>query len=683
MLLGGVAVLSLIMTASPPVAYADVTTSIQDAIEELEEGRNAYLLEQYFGDISGIPTFAAQEVVQNAINLYDSQKTDYITVGDQEVRLRNNILDSSGQVAFDVINSMNSEDAVYPFVVDVNSMLMVAEGAFPSVVGLPAIFLMDADISLDDIMEDLLESDGIWVNYVYNDPLTNLYENKRSWLSLHDGYIFGAGYYTPTEEVVVDTVQDMIRAYDISGESSFDDAGSSLGSIDYSFVLDAETLEVVAPLEMPSIRDALTLGWSADMILDTLEKSDGAYFSYAHDAPTVGAEYARAWFSMHDGYIFASGYDISVEQKIRYTVFEVITMHDLHGAEETYAAITGSWSPRHPVPVVTEIVPNNTPRLLTGAIAAHGLRADLVGRPFALEADATRSDVNFSTGVWSDAFTVNKLGNDGRSTSMSVLQDNLLFSVSYFYSPHVVVKATVDGAVDMYKKYGEAAFDRINWQSTQPKVIYPYVVDAKTWETVAHATLPGRVGICCSQAIAESNDLDEVRRTLETQEGDWIEYTFYNPSTQGDEAKRVYLVTYDGYTFGSGYYFTATVNSQRLVNEMIELYETEGMAVFDTINGMMSGSDSYAFVVDADTLNIIAHGGSSNFVDTSLADYWAGLGVRSVDNVVAELNDDGTAFNVYGVMDPQTGNTLTKIVWLQLHDGYIFAASDPHVTYTR
>jgi len=57
--------------------------------------------------------------------------------------------------------------------------------------------LNNGDISVEEILETLKTSDGVWVKYVYQNPATGNEENKKSWLSMHEGYIFAAGYYNP------------------------------------------------------------------------------------------------------------------------------------------------------------------------------------------------------------------------------------------------------------------------------------------------------------------------------------------------------------------------------------------------------------------------------------------------------------------------------------------------------
>ena len=165
-------------------------------------------------------------------------------------------------MAFDVINSLSSDAEVYPFVLDADTLRVVAEGAYPVTVGLPAVFLSDADRPLEEILEDLRESDGTWVSYDYSDPSTNRDADKHAWLSLHDGYIFGAGYYEPPDNAALDSVSAMISRYGADGEGSFEGISDASG---VSFVLDAETLEVVAHTDPgtsgSAIKDAIDTNW--------------------------------------------------------------------------------------------------------------------------------------------------------------------------------------------------------------------------------------------------------------------------------------------------------------------------------------------------------------------------------------------------------------------------------------
>ena len=38
-------------------------------------------------------------------------------------------------------------------------------------------------------------TEGIWVQYPLENPVSNKVEPKTSWIKLHDGYLFGVGIY--------------------------------------------------------------------------------------------------------------------------------------------------------------------------------------------------------------------------------------------------------------------------------------------------------------------------------------------------------------------------------------------------------------------------------------------------------------------------------------------------------
>ena len=662
-------------------AYADeFVTSLQMSIDGVEDARNAYLAKLFFGDTHETPKMAAMETVRNAIELYESTKTHQVTVGHPEYFVRHANPYGPGEVAFAVINSMGSDAEAYPFVVDVGTMKVVAEGAFPVVVGLPAIFLNDADRPLDGIMEELNESDGAWVTYTYNNPNTGSYEDKRAWLSLHDGYIFGAGYYLLPDDVVLDSVNAMVRQYGADGEGSFADISADSG---VSFVLDAETLDIVVHTNTDrsgsDVRDAIDMNWPLELLSHMLDSHGSLWLSYQSAEPRPGGEYVRAYLQLHDGYVFASGHEITSESRIQSLVDESIRLYDLEG-DAAFDLITSMEGTEHLV-----LDRHNT-------ILAYAGWPDLVGvhlgdNFYDQEQEAVLQYLADHAGLWIDTTFVDPLGGGGdqlRYSIWMVLHDGYLFTAAQVYSPEAVTVRTVDAAVDLYKTHGKEAFDRISWQSVRPEIIYPFVVDAETWETLAHATVPGRVGACCSHAIAESNDLDDVRMQLEGAPGAWVEYTFYNPISERSEYKRVWLAMHADYIFGSGYYYGNFEKMQSTIDEAINLYDTLGKdAAFESINAMTAPGLDYPFVMDRETLDIVAHGQRPDLVGTAFVDKVVGWQTAAEDIRSDLVNDGDTTLGSYGVSDLGAGDSLIKTTLFRLHDGYIFAAGQSDVVYTR
>ncbi len=96
--------------------------------------------------------------------------------------------------AFDTINSFMSSDPSYPFVLDLNSTTVVAHGANPDRVDTISVTLTNSTVSLETF-RDLEQGEGLWAEYTITNPQTGTESLKRSWIVLHDGYLFGAGYY--------------------------------------------------------------------------------------------------------------------------------------------------------------------------------------------------------------------------------------------------------------------------------------------------------------------------------------------------------------------------------------------------------------------------------------------------------------------------------------------------------
>lgn len=87
------------------------------------------------------------------------------------------------------------ESHLYHFVMDVETMGVVAHGGGPELAADDSLSLTGADRDAAEILDDLEASWGAWSEYVTINPETGEQENKRSWLTMLDGYIFGAGYY--------------------------------------------------------------------------------------------------------------------------------------------------------------------------------------------------------------------------------------------------------------------------------------------------------------------------------------------------------------------------------------------------------------------------------------------------------------------------------------------------------
>ena len=90
---------------------------------------------------------------------------------------------------------LEADGSFYHFVIDAGTLEVVGRGAGGDAAGLDQLSVTGADRPAEEILADLEGERGTWSEYTTTNPGTGAEELKRSWLSLHDGYIFGAGYY--------------------------------------------------------------------------------------------------------------------------------------------------------------------------------------------------------------------------------------------------------------------------------------------------------------------------------------------------------------------------------------------------------------------------------------------------------------------------------------------------------
>lgn len=108
--------------------------------------------------------------------------------------------DAQGEAAFAAMNSPSPEFRdrdLYVFVIGPDN-LVVANGIDASRVGQDLAQLVDsAGKAFGKEMIERANEQGVWVDYVWRDPVTEAEMQKSSWIVRHAGYIFGCGIYKP------------------------------------------------------------------------------------------------------------------------------------------------------------------------------------------------------------------------------------------------------------------------------------------------------------------------------------------------------------------------------------------------------------------------------------------------------------------------------------------------------
>ena len=619
-----------------------------------------YLHDGYiFGSGHYLTESEVKHVVEDAVRLYESK----------------------GQNAFDIITpeeTLLTAD-LYPFIFNATTLKTVAHGAIPDRLGhIPYSILNTGDRPIEAIMADLNRDGGTWVEYVFTNPATETKQLKRSWLYMYDGYIFSSGYYIQDSRMQ-SLVAEALILYRADGKGAFDTITPEVAdplALQSSFVLDGKTLDVVAHGLLPDLvgtadRHLNDSDRSLERIMAELQSDAGVWvWHMAQNPGTKTDQLTRTYLSLYDGYIFGAGYSLpdsrvqSMADEATYTYkndpetgFDVISSGALNRVD-TYPFV----------------------RNLTH-IQAHGTLPHIIGPLPEVQTARSYEDtwneaVHGGGTVWSQySFISPYTGTDQIKRAWLALHDGYLFSSTYNV-PDADTQSVVDYAVFIYEsnKENDAWVDIITPE--EPLVtdaVYPFVMNATTWVTVAHGVLPDRVGL--KPAAIENTSLrpfEEVSADLENDGKTWVTYIFLNPDTGTDQYKRTYLEVRDGLIFAAGYYILDSQAQAIAYNQILEYNHKGGDAVFANINTVPENAVStYVFVVDSNTGMVVAQNVEQDLIGMS---DWDAITSASSADLLEELEAGPGMWAKYPFINPVTGELENKRSWLIMHDGLIFGS---------
>ena len=590
--------------------------------------------------------------------------------------------EASGTAAFDEIASGKFTDGLYPFVLDAATAQPVAYGTtLTSADSISDTFLSGAAKPYSQIKAELNRDGHAWVSYVITNPDANTQQLKRTWLQLHDGYIFASGYHLPDSRVQ-SLVESAVLLYQSNGEGAFDIITPNRPAYTdalYPFVLNSTTLATVAHGAFPDKLGAVPVTsllqgdrpWP--QIEEELRMDGSAWASYVFTNPdTRTDQLKRAYLQLHDGYIFASGYYLP-DSRVQSEVDKVISTYRSVGTEAFDILNSGADSIDDPyfAFVVNKdgtLVANGAPILGTGK--AHGLPVERDRSPIAIYGDLVRDGH-----VWVEDISVHPITLTSQILRSWLYQyDDYIFGSGYYHADSEV-QSQVDRAIFMYRTHGQAAFDMItpDHPRDDEAALYPFVFTASNYTTVAHGAIPDRVGhIPYSILDTADRPIESIMADLQRDGGTWVEYTFTNPDTGTKQLKRSWLYQYDGFVFASGYYIQ-DAQVQALARNAAHVYNANPTNAFALIDAVADEEDTvqlYPFVIDLETLEIRAQGIDPKWAGTDLA---ALTGAdRATDEILAALEGTSGTWSEYDAVNPLTGETEPKRSWLTTHDGLIF-----------
>ena len=231
----------------------------------------------------------------------------------------------------------------------------------------------------------------------------------------------------------------------------------------------------------------------------------------------------------------------------------------------------------------------------------------------------------------------------------------------------------VETLIRMYKENGVGSFEEINANPDPDAAVVGFVVDATNYRILAHGSDPRFVGFAV-QPLLESAfiPLEVMLQIIEGEEdGVWLSYPLPDPQGNIIGYERGWFKMYDGYVFGGRYGVTDEASVQSIVVEMIRVYGHDPENAFATINSFESQDPRYPFVVDPDTIKVVAHGQNPDRVGATSV-------ILTNSTVSLEefrsLNEDQGVWTEYVFLNPATGLESSKRSWIVMHDGYLFGS---------
>ena len=200
------------------------------------------------------------------------------------------------------------------------------------------------------MLAELRAKGSLWVTYIFHNPATGVEQLKRSYLQLHDGLVFGSGYYV-LDSRVQSASHSRILEYERDGISA---AFASINTIPdapistYTFVIDPQTGSTVAqnvdPARIGGVSDGQAIGsvLSIADIVDRTSRGTGIWVVYEHTNPVTGqTETKRAWLVLHDGWIFGAGHYSSdiPESDVIFAVSNAVRTYETNRAGDAWIDI--------------------------------------------------------------------------------------------------------------------------------------------------------------------------------------------------------------------------------------------------------------------------------------------------------------------------------------------------------
>ncbi|MCE2498950.1 MAG: cache domain-containing protein [Nitrosopumilaceae archaeon] len=466
-------------------------------------------------------------------------------------------------------------ESPYVFVIDYDTLTILAHGFNATLVGTTSGVLDDGGKTYDEIKAELDEDGETWVMYPFTNPATGEMQTKKSYLALHGSHIFASGFYLNDLEaemiVAMWVTNSAAGSYDEHGTDSFgmitDAAEDYVPEDIYPFVIDIETEKVAAhgadAARVGEVSVSITeSNKPLELIQAESELNGGAWVTYTFtNFETQAEEIKLSWLMIRDGYAFGAGFypDEFQTKKINaiMSVDNALAMY-AEGGQDAFAEITALSIEKEWYPFVMDSE--------TNVEVADGSILDRTGQKIweSYQTSAairdSRDAFDAGEGVFGKYVFLNpETGEQQAKKTWFVMHDGYIFGAGFYltgeYAKKTEVTWSVATTVEMYKALGmDATFAAVDAMETDYPS-YPLVFDGAL-DIVAHGANTDLIGGYLFDLVSNPDkDADQLMEEL-AGDGDqtWLRYTFVNPKTGEDAEKVVLLEMHDGHIFGAGYY---------------------------------------------------------------------------------------------------------------------------------
>ena len=322
----------------------------------------------------------------------------------------------------------------------------MAQNADPALIGMPDWDAIASALPITGILEELETEPGVWASYAHTNPATGEAENKRTWLIIHDGLVFGSGYYSSDipEADVRFVVDGTIRIYESNKENGAwidiitPDEPVTTDEL-YPFVINATSWTRLADGVVPdrvgraeTILD--TSARSVEDVLADLEADGSVWVTYTfHNPDTDTEQLKRSYLKLRDGMVFGSGYYI-LDSKVQAAVYGHVLAYVNNGRDAAFARLNAI--PEEAVPAYAFVVDPET-----GDTLAQNADPALIGMPdwdaiaSALPITGILEELETEPGVWASyAHTNPATGEAENKRTWLIIHDGLVFGSGYYSS---------------------------------------------------------------------------------------------------------------------------------------------------------------------------------------------------------------------------------------------------------